>query len=387
MAWGDLFRQARDFLGGGWGGKAGRHEPTPPPRYHRGPIPQYNPAPPEPPGSQVEPPPVDPRFRQPPRQPDASQRATMFDRAMYDQIVSIANDIHNASTTNEQVFNNVQHFLDVARQIRSQGVPEEYQHDLDRSIRAIAEWIDNHAGFAVRSPTNYPIADIQNWPEEYREDVTPEAVVTKTPGSSNVYSFVWVSDEHTITDDGGISVNPFRSRSSDIGSLIVTFKEWEPGMKQKDRPNSPGSTYAYASVPRSKYEMFLGATSPDSAGYAVWDYLRIRGTQSGHQHAYRLVSVTGEYVPRMATPTGFGKRRHRMLSVSPGNYDAGSDETPWIKTTLQSTLPPGPLTRFGAELPEEGRVGIHGATWSAVSYAHRGNGGYPNRGAPNRGRR
>jgi hypothetical protein len=198
-----------------------------------------------------------------------------------------------------------------------------------------------------------------------------------------VYSFVWVSDEHTIDEDGGININLYGERSADMGTLIVTFKTWTPGMKQKDRPNSPGATYAYAGVPRRTYNLFLGATSPDSGGDAVWTYLRIRGSQSGHQYAYRLISVTGDYVPRMATPTGFRRRSQQMLVVDP---KATGDETAWIKARMQSTLRSGPLTRFGQVVDEEQPRGVSGSEWSFQAYKRRKNrGGYPNRGTPNRG--
>ena len=122
----------------------------------------------------------------------------------------------------------------------------------------------------------------------------------RTPQSSNVYSFVY-QQENTR--------GPLRMQT---GILYVTFRLWHPGMKGK-RPNQPGPTYAYYDVPASKYKEFQSAASTGSAGGAVWDYLRQRGSQFGHQHPYRLVAGAlvphgGEYVPRKATKWGYRKR-------------------------------------------------------------------------------
>lgn len=113
----------------------------------------------------------------------------------------------------------------------------------------------------------------------------------RTPGSSNVYSFMW---EH---------------ETPRVGILYVTFKAWIPG---QGKSNSPGPTYAYYDVPTRVYRQFQAAAT-DSAGGAVWDYLRERGSVHGHQYQYRVVAGTlmqdgGSYVPRKATRAGFKNR-------------------------------------------------------------------------------
>jgi len=383
MAWSDVFRGAKDYLDRMRGRGASPSEPEPPPRYYRG-------APPPPPDYRAGPPPY------------------QFNVDLYNQVINAASRAADPNASDWQGYANIQALLNLAYPILLEPIPEPYRSQLQGAIRGLERWIESYRrksqqapepqgepkesvaeaweseeGMAARVPSEYPVSNIQNWPEEYREDIAEEAIVTKTPGSSNVYSFVWVNDEHTIDEDGGISINLYGQRSTNMGTLIVTFKVWTPGMKQKERPNSPGATYAYAGVSRMKYEAFLGSTSPESAGYAVWDYLRIRGTQSGHQHAYRLVSVTGDYVPRMATPTGFRRRSQRMLVVDP---NATGDEAAWVKARMQSTLRPGPLTRFGQAVDEEQARGFSGSEWSFQAYKRRSNrGGYPNRGTPNRG--
>ena len=106
-----------------------------------------------------------------------------------------------------------------------------------------------------------------------------------TPGSSNVFGYYF----------------EFESRTQ--GILYVTFL----GVNSDGSRSGTGQTYAYYDVSGRKYHEFARA-SDSSAGKAVWDYLRIRGTISGHQHNYRLIQSHGMYVPRKATPEGFRSR-------------------------------------------------------------------------------
>jgi len=104
--------------------------------------------------------------------------------------------------------------------------------------------------------------------------------------SSNVWSYYYERESRTH------------------GILYVTFKaDGENGKKQE----APGPTYMYASVPVRVYHRFQ-ETARGSPGSAVWDELRVRGTAYGHQFIYRLVHVTGEYIPRKATVRGFRTR-------------------------------------------------------------------------------
>lgn len=126
----------------------------------------------------------------------------------------------------------------------------------------------------------------------YQPDV--EALVARehlTPGSSNVYSYV------------------FERESVRTGILYVTFKAWSPG---RGKSNGAGPTYVYYDIPLAVYQSFR-ATAAESAGGAVWDYLRVRGSVSDHQYDYRIVAGTlvqgsGTYVPRKATRLGFKNR-------------------------------------------------------------------------------
>ena len=142
----------------------------------------------------------------------------------------------------------------------------------------------------------------------------------ETPGSSNVYGYFYEREARRT----GIMYVTFLARGSD-------------GSRQ-----GPGPTYAYYDVPVRKAHEFQRATA-QSAGEAIWDYFRIRGTISGHQHQYRLVHVSGEYVPRKVTPEGYRPRA-----------------VPNIGT---------------------GRRGFQRNTLPAMRFSR----GDPNRGAPNRG--
>ena len=103
-----------------------------------------------------------------------------------------------------------------------------------------------------------------------------------TPGSSNVYGYYF----------------EFESRT--MGILYVTFRANGEG-------TGAGPSYAYYNVPAKKYHEFRRA-SEESAGGAVWDYLRVRESAWKHQHHYRLVDSATGYIPRKATRRGFAAR-------------------------------------------------------------------------------
>lgn len=255
--------------------------------------------------------------------------------------------------------------LDEWRQIEEEEDRRKQQEDEEDRVRAARKRREEEEWPEEQSIDIQGGADVNNWDDQKREDAM--ASVHRTPGSSNVYSFVWVSNNFSVGSAGSIGVNPKPPKNADQnGVLIVTYKLWEPGIQSTQRPDAPGATYAYSNVTKSKYLEFAGATSPDSAGVAVWDYIRVRGTISGSQHAYRLISSSGEYIPRKATAKGFKTRQ--ML---------GGRNQPFA--WKRSTLPPGPLTRFGIPIPNEAAM----SHARARQYARRVS--MPNRGQPNRG--
>lgn len=154
--------------------------------------------------------------------------------------------------------------------------------------------------------------------------------------SSNVYAYLYV---------------PETKRS---GILYVTFLYWEPGMKEEER-SGPGATYAYYDFPLAKYGQFE-RMADSSAGKAVWDYCRTRGTREGHQHRYQLIQAEGDYVPRKATRGGFVAR----ALLDPRQSLSDRKRLPAYRPNT---------------LPGEGRYAYPGVK----------NNGQPNRGSPNRG--
>lgn len=95
-------------------------------------------------------------------------------------------------------------------------------------------------------------------------------------------------------------------RRPQSGILYVTSRAEAP--KGGERPHSAGPTYAYYDIPLRKYKQFERA-SDSSAGKAVRDYFRVRGTMWNHQHRYRFIQSTGDYIPRKATKRGLRVRR------------------------------------------------------------------------------
>jgi hypothetical protein len=159
-------------------------------------------------------------------------------------------------------------------------------------------------------PPEEPYDDIQLLGRDRSYDDSMQRVMDRMRivQSSNVYGYYY--EIETTPERGGI--------------LYVTFLAGEG-----DNRSGPGATYAYYDVPLEKYRRFQNA-SAISAGNAVWDYLRVRGTVWNHQHRYRLIQVSGDYIPRKATRLGFktrhlpspgiGRRSFRRSSLAPRSY-------------------------------------------------------------------
>lgn len=245
-------------------------------------------------------------------------------------------------------------FLDaVAPQVLSGPGRKQARTATGRTTAAIAEQIEaakdllEQSGYQVKDPkelareakkqeTYYPsrvptttksgaprqVVDLQIDGRNRRFPVThPIVTGAYVPAdSSNVHSF---------------------SYSYDKSRLYVRFHPSGAANRGK------GSLYAYEHVPPRLFLLMLDA--PSKGGF-IWDWIRIRGTVSGHRFDYRLVAVTGEYVPRKATHTPEGEK---FIGREMQFTNLGSQE----RRTLRSTLPD--------------------------TYVNRGT---PNRGTPNRGR-
>jgi len=133
-----------------------------------------------------------------------------------------------------------------------------------------------------------------------------------TPRSSNVYSFqyryststLYVRFKAPLLNSDAIK---------QVGGGRGQLRAWKGSLGRTvvGRTDEPGPLYAYFDVPVRVFNRLVRSIT-SSAGKAVWDDLRIRGTVHGHQYRYSLVEgadVGGSlYVPRRATKQGFRSR-------------------------------------------------------------------------------
>jgi hypothetical protein len=239
-------------------------------------------------------------------------------------------------------------------------------------------------------PTPQELADIKEVQDVYDEiQLTGrdqgydaggiDAVMAKMRqvSSSNVWGYYFEVE-------GGYSQSVGKYRGAKSGLLYVTFLAEAPPGGQ--RPSTAGPTYVYLDVPFTKYQQFEKATEA-SAGRAVWDYLRVRGTSWKHQHRYRLAQVQGEYIPRKASRLGFVDRNlinpeqksvpnstWQALSRLASSKSSNSDEIKKYANQMKQLLLQ--------------QVNIRRSTLPARRYIPKTgapNRGKPNRGTPNRG--
>ncbi len=219
-------------------------------------------------------------------------------------------------------------------------------------------------------PTSQEVRDIQEVQEVYTEvqlygrdrgytdEMQSVMAAMRRVGSSNVYGYF------------------FELEKPGSGLLYVTFLGQTAGGK---RSSAPGSTYAYFDVPTTKFEEFQRA-SDSSAGGAVWDYLRVRGSMWEHQHRYRLVQTAGDYVPRKATKGGF---KTRQLA------QAGQPKIPnstWSAISRLEKSKDAKIRVYAGRMKQLllQSNGFRRSTLAPRSFIS--NGGKPNTGSPNRGR-
>ena len=128
------------------------------------------------------------------------------------------------------------------------------------------------------------------------------------------------------------------------GTLLIRFLGTRPG----GRRGGKGPTYAYRDVP---VELFREFRTAASKGKFVWDYVRVRGTVSGHRFPYELVGVINGYVPRQAGLKR-GQPGEYFLRRTWTGYKVNRQTGQLEKVTLQSQLPE---RRVSARGPNPGR--------------------------------
>lgn len=171
--------------------------------------------------------------------------------------------------------------------------------------------------------------------------------------------WIRITQERRLVQSSNVFAYLYIPETERMGILYVTFLHWEPGMKPEER-SGPGSTYAYYDFPLTKYGQFE-RMADESAGKAVWDYCRLRGSSWGHQHRYEMVQAEGDYVPRKATRAGFVAR----ALLDPRQSLSDRKKLPAYRPNT---------------LPGQGRF-----LYPGVKNTGQPNRGTPNRGAPNRG--
>jgi hypothetical protein len=243
------------------------------------------------------------------------------------------------------------------------------------AIDAIAPFLPGGAHPTGRAPTRqqtqsvYPPAAAPSDPEQELELLGRDASYdprlwervesnqVRVVSSSNVYSYYFERE----------------NVGADTGILFVTFLDWAPGMKQGER-SGPGPTYAYYDFPFRKFEQFESAAD-ESAGKAVWDFCRVRGTIADHQHRYRLIQVSGDYIPRKATRGGFVRRSLLSPGMSPGARRRVMDRA------IEAYLRRNPTARIS---DVQGGM-IQRSSLPETRFNARPNRGEPGRGNPGRG--
>jgi hypothetical protein len=197
--------------------------------------------------------------------------------------------------------------------------------------------------------------------------------------SSNVWGYYFELDD--VKHSPTISSTSYGKRLASYGGsakglLYVTFLSQSGTQKVN---NAPGATYVYFDVPVQKFNEFTHSAEA-SAGKAVWDYLRVRGSVWQHQHRYRFLQNEGEYIPRKATKQGFKTRtaQNPLASKIPNEV--------WSAFSRLERSSNADVRDYGAKLKREllSKAGHRRSTLPARSFISRG---APNRGRPNDGRK
>lgn len=160
-----------------------------------------------------------------------------------------------------------------------------------------------------------PASRIDEVPQYVDERIRAIEEEVRTPHSSNVYSFTYIQKTKRLGDMFVTFQAPrlkgSKTRTTKLAGGIVA----SPGAFAGGGTGKRGAMYKYSDVPVGVYRTFR-SKARSSAGKAVWDELRIRGTIEGHQYTYQLVDaativqndVAGQYIPRRATAKGFVER-------------------------------------------------------------------------------
>lgn len=130
-------------------------------------------------------------------------------------------------------------------------------------------------------------------------------------------SALWITSGKfkTVTGSDNVYAIAYDIRRS---SLFVQYKHWAPPMPLGTQAG-PGPVYEYKNVSIAEAHALFKATN---VSQWLWDYVRVRGTWGGHRKPYRLVAMSGGYLPRKATMSNDGREwfiRRFMTSAGGGS--------------------------------------------------------------------
>lgn len=225
-------------------------------------------------------------------------------------------------------------------------------------------WMETQQGAPPLPPPppitgNAPTDDDYGDEQEEFDDIT-------ILGRSKAYDhddWAEVAQRMRLVNSSNVYGYYYQPESPTSGILYVQYLDYTPkSLGGSGDRGGPGPTYAYFGIPAVKYRQFE-AMAESSAGGAVWDYCRVRGSKFEHQHQYQLIQVSGEYVPRKTTAMGFKRRNVANIGIGRRN---------------QALNRGGAARRQLGEYTHVQQDGTQG--WPRV------NRGTPNRGGPNRGR-
>lgn len=130
-------------------------------------------------------------------------------------------------------------------------------------------------------------------------------------------SALWITSGKfkTVTGSDNVYAIAYDIRRS---SLLVQYKHWAPPMPLGTQAG-PGPVYEYKNVSIAEAHALFRATN---VSQWLWDHVRVRGTWGGHKKPYRLVAMSGGYLPRKATMSNDGREwfiRRFMTSAGGGS--------------------------------------------------------------------
>lgn len=182
-----------------------------------------------------------------------------------------------------EVFWSLPSLLSAADRLREGGYETSRVEDLKAPRRRRVQ--DEITGEDLVMPGRRTETDVSRFEESPAGGVR---IDKRTPEGKWLTTGIFVSVEANSSNVHSIAYDV------DARQLYVRFQ----GGRGKRR-GGPGPLYRYDEVFADEARALYRARNTSAGGW-VWDNLRIRGTVAGHKKTYRLVGISGGYVPRRA---------------------------------------------------------------------------------------